>query len=130
MDIHTVDGVAEKVSLSKEIVAKYCREGRFKGAELRGRMWLIPDDAVRQFELDHKGYAPGRPRKSGDRWVLWRERGERVPELAKAAAFALRAPALLPKNVSRKAAEAYVSLGRTKTERAARRAMMEALYDR
>lgn len=130
MDIHTVAGVAGMLFLSKEIVAKYCREGRIKGAEIRGKMWLIPDDAVRQFASEHKGYKPGRPGKTRDGWVLWREHGRRVPEVAKAAAFALRAPALLPGNVSRKAAEAYASLGRTKTERAARIAMMKALYDR
>jgi len=26
-------------------VAIYCKEGRIKGAVLRGRMWLIPADA-------------------------------------------------------------------------------------
>lgn len=130
MNIHTVTAVAERLSLSKEIVAKYCREGRFAGAELRGRMWLIPDESVGQFVLDHKGYAPGRPKKMRDPWVLWREHGRDVPELAKAAAFSLRAPSRLPENVSRKAAEAYASLGRTKTERAARHAMIESLYGR
>ena len=128
MNILTVAQVADRMSLSKELIAKYCREGRFPGAEMRGRLWLIPAATVGQFEDAHRKYARGRPRKMDDRWVMWRERGRRVTGVSKAAAFALRAPALLPGRVSRKAAEAYAALGRTNTERAARKAMMDALY--
>lgn len=128
MDLLTVAQVAERMSLSKELIARYCREGRFSGSMLLGRLWLIPADSVSEFEATHRHYTPGRPRKPDDRWVLWRERGRRVTEVSKAAAFALRAPALLPGSVSRKAAAAYASLGRTPTERAARKAMMDALY--
>ena len=128
MNILTVAQVADRMALSKELIARYCREGRFPGAEMRGRLWLIPTEAVGLFEDAHSRRAPGRPRKMDDGWVMWRERGRRVAGVSKAAAFALRAPALLPGRVSRKAAEVYASLGRTNTERAARKAMMDALY--
>ena len=128
MNIFTAAQVAGRMSLSKELIAKYCREGRFPGARMMGRLWLIPAAAVGQFEDAHRKYAPGRPRKTDDRWVMWREGGRKVTGVSKAAAFALRAPALLPGRVSRKAAEAYASLGRTGAEQAARKAMMDALY--
>ena len=130
MDIFTVAQVAEGMSLSKELIAKYCREGRFLNAVLKGRMWLIPAIAVAEFEKSHRKFRPGRPRKIDARWVMWRERGRKAQAVSRAAAFATRAPALLPEHVSRKAAMAYASLGRTNVERAARKAMMDALYDR
>lgn len=30
--------------ISQRRVAIYCKEGRIKGAELKGRTWLIPED--------------------------------------------------------------------------------------
>lgn len=36
---------AEKWNVSQRRVVIYCKEGRIKGAALRGRMWLIPVDA-------------------------------------------------------------------------------------
>ena len=130
MDILTVAQVAERMSLSNELIAKYCREGRLAGAELRGRIWLIPAASVVEFEDAHDDYAPGRPRKLKDGWVLWREGGRKVTGAAKAAAFAVRAPSRMPENVSRRDAEAFASLGRTKAERTARKAMIDALYGR
>lgn len=130
MDIFTVAQVAGRMALSKELIAKYCREGRFSKAALKGRMWLIPADAVAEFEKAHREYGPGRPRKIDSRWVMWRERGRKAQAVSRAAAFATRAPAFLPERVSQRAAMAYASLGRTIAERSARKAMMDALYDR
>ena len=45
MDFLTSAECAEKWNVSQRRVAIYCKEGRIKGAVLRGRMWLIPADA-------------------------------------------------------------------------------------
>ncbi len=45
MDFLTSEECAEKWNVSQRRVAIYCKEGRIKGAVLRGRMWLIPADA-------------------------------------------------------------------------------------
>lgn len=38
---------AEKWGVSQRRVAVYCKEGRIKGAEMKGRAWLIPDKATK-----------------------------------------------------------------------------------
>ncbi len=38
---------AKKWGVSQRRVAIYCKEGRIKGAEMKGRAWLIPDKAVK-----------------------------------------------------------------------------------
>lgn len=58
MDFLTSEECAEKWNVSQRRVAIYCKEGRIKGAVLRGRMWLIPADA-------EKPNGPRRVRKMG-----------------------------------------------------------------
>lgn len=38
---------AKKWGVSQRRVAIYCKEGRIKGAVMKGRAWLIPDKAVK-----------------------------------------------------------------------------------
>ncbi len=45
MEYMTSAEFAEKWSISQRRVAVYCKEGRIKGAVLKGRMWMIPSDA-------------------------------------------------------------------------------------
>lgn len=40
----TTAELAEKWGITQRRVAIYCKEGRFKGAVLKGRTWLIPED--------------------------------------------------------------------------------------
>ena len=47
MEYLTSAECAEKWNVSQRWVAIYCKEGRIEGAVLRGRMWLIPADAVK-----------------------------------------------------------------------------------
>lgn len=58
MDFLTSAECAEKWNVSQRRVAIYCKEGRIKGAVLRGRMWLIPADAEKPDD-------PRRVRKMG-----------------------------------------------------------------
>ena len=44
MDYLTTAECAKMWNISQRRVAIYCKEGRIKGAVLRGRMWLIPDN--------------------------------------------------------------------------------------
>ena len=40
----TTAELAQKWGISQRRVAIYCKEGRFEGAVLKGRTWLIPCD--------------------------------------------------------------------------------------
>ena len=40
----TTAELAQKWGISQRRVAIYCKEGRFEGAVLKGRTWLIPGD--------------------------------------------------------------------------------------
>lgn len=58
MDYLTSAEFAEKWGISQRRVAIYCKEGRIKGAVLKGRMWMIPKDT-------EKPQDPRRVRKMG-----------------------------------------------------------------
>lgn len=58
MDYLTSAEFAEKWGISQRRVAIYCKEGRIKGAVLKGRMWMIP-------EKTEKPQDPRRVRKKG-----------------------------------------------------------------
>ena len=45
MEYLTTAEFAEKWKISQRRVAIYCKEGRIKGAALKGRTWLIPESA-------------------------------------------------------------------------------------
>lgn len=45
MNYLTTAEYAKKWNISQRRVAIYCKEGRIEGAELKGRTWLIPDNA-------------------------------------------------------------------------------------
>lgn len=45
MELLTTTEIAEKWNVSRRRVTTLCREGRIKGAILRGNTWLIPEDA-------------------------------------------------------------------------------------
>ena len=41
---------AEEWGVSRRRVAIYCKEGRIKGAELKGNVWLIPEKAEKPMD--------------------------------------------------------------------------------
>lgn len=45
MGFLTVSEIAKKWEISERSVRNYCRQGRVKGAEQKGKLWLIPEDA-------------------------------------------------------------------------------------
>ena len=45
MDYITTTEAAEKCGISRRRVSLYCKDGRILGAEQKGVMWLIPEDA-------------------------------------------------------------------------------------
>lgn len=58
MEYLTTAEFAEKWNISQRRVAIYCKEGRIKGAVLKGRTWLIPENTVKPED-------PRRVRKNG-----------------------------------------------------------------
>ena len=51
MEYLTVKEIAEKWGISGRRVTLLCNEGRIKGAEKKGFMWLIPKDAKKPVDL-------------------------------------------------------------------------------
>lgn len=45
MGVLTVSEIAKKWKISERSVRNYCQQGRVKGAELKGKTWIIPGDA-------------------------------------------------------------------------------------
>ena len=45
MDYITTSDMADKWGISRRRVTKLCQDGRIEGAILRGRTWLVPDNA-------------------------------------------------------------------------------------
>ena len=58
MEYLTSAECAEKWNISQRRVAIYCKEGRVEGAVLKGRMWMIPENASKPED-------PRRVRKKG-----------------------------------------------------------------
>lgn len=56
MEYLTTAEFAKKWGVSQRRVAIYCKEGRIKGAVIKGRTWLIPESAKK----------PEDPRKSSN----------------------------------------------------------------
>ncbi len=43
----TVKEMSEYWGITSRMVSIYCQEGRIPGAEKKGNLWLIPDDAIK-----------------------------------------------------------------------------------
>ncbi len=54
MGILTASEIAKKWGISERSVRNYCKQGRVKGAELKGKLWLIPEDAEKPERTEHK----------------------------------------------------------------------------
>ncbi len=54
MGVLTVSEIAKKWNISERSVRNYCKQGRVKGAELKGKLWLIPEDAEKPERAEHK----------------------------------------------------------------------------
>lgn len=47
MQYLTTAEMAKKWNISQRRVSLYCKDGRIAGAEFKGNMWLIPEEAVK-----------------------------------------------------------------------------------
>lgn len=54
MGFLTASEIAKKWNISERSVRNYCRQGRVKGAELKGKTWIIPEDAKKPKRIEHK----------------------------------------------------------------------------
>lgn len=50
MNYYTTSEIAELWGISRRRVTTLCREGRLEGAVLKGKTWLVPDDAQRPID--------------------------------------------------------------------------------
>lgn len=60
----TLAEAAEKWNVTSRLLSLYCNTGRIEGAERAGKIWLIPEDAVK----------PADKRVSSGKYIGWRER--------------------------------------------------------
>lgn len=54
MEILTASEIAKKWNISERSVRNYCQQGRVKGAEQKGKLWLIPEDAEKPKRTERK----------------------------------------------------------------------------
>lgn len=54
MGVSTVSEIAKKWKISERSVRNYCQQGRVKGAQLKGKTWIIPEDAKKPERAEHK----------------------------------------------------------------------------
>ena len=54
MKLLSVQQVAEKLDVTARAVQKWAKEGKIEGAMRVGKVWLIPEEAVRLYEIEHK----------------------------------------------------------------------------
>ncbi len=53
----TASEIAKKWNISERSVRNYCRQGRVKGAELKGKTWIIPEDAEKPERVERKEFS-------------------------------------------------------------------------
>lgn len=57
MEFLTGSEIAKKWQISERSVRNYCQQGRVKGAELKGKTWLIPEDAEKPARVERKAFS-------------------------------------------------------------------------
>lgn len=57
MGFLTVGEIAKKWNISERSVRNYCKQGRVKGAELKGKTWIIPEDAEKPDRAERKEFS-------------------------------------------------------------------------
>lgn len=54
MGVSTVSEIAKKWNISERSVRNYCKQGRVKGAVLKGKTWIIPENAKKPERAERK----------------------------------------------------------------------------
>lgn len=57
MGFLTASEIAKKWDISERSVRNYCQQGRVKGAEQKGKLWLIPEDAEKPERVMRKEFS-------------------------------------------------------------------------
>ncbi len=57
MGFLTVSEIAKKWNISERSVRNYCKQGRVKGVEQKGKLWLIPEDAEKPERVMRKEFS-------------------------------------------------------------------------
>lgn len=57
MGFLTASEIAKKWNISERSVRNYCQQGRVKGAELKGKTWIIPEDAEKPERVERKEFS-------------------------------------------------------------------------
>ena len=57
MGFLTASEIAKKWNISERSVRNYCQQGRVKGAELKGKTWIIPEDAAKPDRVERKEFS-------------------------------------------------------------------------
>jgi DNA (cytosine-5)-methyltransferase 1 len=69
MEFLTTTEMAKQWNISRRRIATLCRDGRIAGAVLKGRTWLIPEDAEKPDD-------PRRARKNNQEAIIDEQYGE------------------------------------------------------
>lgn len=125
-DFYTATEAAKKLGISKELMARYCRQKRIGSCVRKGRIWFIPASSLKIFQNIQRRYKSGRP-MSRFPAIFWRE--PLYPDLESAVhILATRAPFMIPKIVPKTNTKNYISSAKTKLEKIIRETMINALY--
>ena len=57
MGFLTASEIAKKWNISERSVRNYCQQGRVKGAEIKGKTWIIPEDAEKPERIERKNFS-------------------------------------------------------------------------
>lgn len=57
MGFLSVSEIAKQWKLSERSVRNYCATGRIKGAELKGKTWIIPEDAAKPSRIKNNEFS-------------------------------------------------------------------------
>ena len=69
MEFLTTTEMAKQWNISRRRIATLCRDGRIAGAVIKGRTWLIPEDAEKPDD-------PRRARKNNQEAIIDEQYGE------------------------------------------------------
>ena len=47
MDFLTTEEMSKRWGITRRRIAELCKKGRIEGAVLKGKMWLLPEDATK-----------------------------------------------------------------------------------
>lgn len=53
MDLLTTNEMSKKWNISRRRIATLCKEGRIPGSIIKGKTWLIPEDARKPHDARH-----------------------------------------------------------------------------